>query len=175
MQIMAVDCATRTGVAFGAPGLAPDICTFNFRKHRTDTPEDIFGRAVAFAATRFRDHRPDVMAIEEPLPGGKSRNADSTSIAHGLYGIFTGVAKAKGVHVLPAPIGTWRKFFIGRGNLPGAKAKAECVALCRRLGWHVPGDDHNAAEAAGIWAWACAIEAPRQSPRVEPLFAGRAA
>lgn len=175
MQILALDPATRTGIAFGEPGRAPDICTVNFRRSRNDDVEDIFGRAVAFAATRFRDRRPDVLAIEAPLPGGKSKNASATVIALGLYGIFTGIARAKGVRVLPAPIGSWRKFFLGRGNLKGPAAKAECVALCRRLGWEVPGDDHNAAEAAGIWAWACAIETPRAAPRVEPLFAGRAA
>lgn len=176
--ILGVDAATRTGLALGRPGERPDICTLNFRRDRTDGPTDIFGRAITVMATRFRDRCPDLMAIEEPLPGFRSHNFDATRIALGLYGIFTGIAKAKGVRVLPAPIGSWRKFFLGRGNLKGDKAKAECVRLCRQLGWEVPNDDHNAAEAAGIFAWACAIEAPKVCVRPEPLFvatAGRAA
>jgi len=45
-------------------------------------------------------------------------------------------------------IGTWRKHFLGVGNLKRDEAKKRCIDKCNLLGWHPP--DDNAADACGV-------------------------
>lgn len=167
--ILALDPATRMGVCEGRTGDTPRLSAINFRRDPSDEPEDIYGRATHFLADRLRSNVPDLLAIEQPFP---SQRFDTSLISIGLYAIFTGIAHCKGVRTVKAPIQTWRKYFIGRGNLPGPQAKRECLRLCEALGWPAP--THDAAEAAGIWSWACAVHAPQSVRRVEPLFVAEA-
>lgn len=169
--IIALDPATTTGICHGTVGSKPRLLT---RCFRSKTDEDMYGAATVFFATFLKDKRPDLVCIEAPIQAawGKT-NAQTTSITRGLYAIFTGIARAKGIEVARADIGTWRKYFIGRGNLKGKEAKAQCVSLCAQLGWDA--EDHNAAESAGIWCWAGSTVAPKIAQRVEPLFLREAA
>ena len=168
--IIALDPATTTGICHGYVGSKPRLLAQKFRRSTLDTEEEIYGAAVAFFAGFLKDRTPDLVCIEAPIMAtwGKT-NAQTTAITRGLYAIFTGIAGAKGITVRRADIGTWRKWFLGRGNLKGPEAKRRCVALCHQLGWTAP--DHNAAEAAGIWSWAGSQVDPRGVQRIEPLFA----
>jgi hypothetical protein len=169
--IIALDPATMTGICSGHVGERPTLLTQCFR---SKTDEDLYGAATVFFATFLKDRKPDLVCIEAPIMAawGKT-NAQTTSITRGLYAIFTGIARAKGIEVMRADIGTWRKYALQNGRLPGKVAKARCVELCRQLGWVAA--DHNAAEAAGIWCWAGSQIAPAQAQRIEPLFARPAA
>lgn len=169
--IIAIDPATTTGICHGYVGSQPRLLTQCFR---SKTDEDLYGAATVFFATFLKDRKPDLVCIEAPIQAawGKT-NAQTTSITRGLYAIFTGIARAKGIRVERADIGTWRKYFLGRGNLNGKEAKRQCVALCQQMGWSAP--DHNAAESAGIWCYAGSLIAPRSANRIEPLFARSAA
>lgn len=171
--IIALDPATTTGLCEGRVGERPTILTQRFR-FGTDQDEDLYGAATVFFATFLKDRKPDLVCIEAPIQAawGKT-NAQTTSITRGLYAIFTGIARAKNIEVMRADIGTWRKYFLGKGNLKGAEAKRQCVKLCAQLGWVAA--DHNAAEAAGIWCWAGSQLAPSRTQRIEPLFVGQAA
>jgi hypothetical protein len=94
-------------------------------------------------------------------------------ILHGLYAIFIGLAVARGTAVIEAPTRTWRKYFLGEGNLKRDAAKLAAKRLCRALKWGDPATlDDNAADAAGIWAYGCTLVAPTRIRRVEPLFTG---
>ena len=165
--IIAIDPATISGICHGYVGSKPRLLTKCFR---SKTDEDLYGAATVFFATFLLDKKPDLVCIEAPIQAawGKT-NAQTTSITRGLYAIFTGIARAKNIEVRRADIGTWRKYFLGRGNLKGAEAKRQCVRLCQQLGWVAA--DHNAAEAAGIWCWAGSTLDPSRATRVEPLFA----
>lgn len=165
--ILAIDPATVTGVCEGRPGACPRLTSLKFREDKSEGPEEIFGRAVYWLAERLRSDRPTLVVIEQPFP---SNNFDSTMITIGLYGVLTGIVACKGIPIKVAPIQTWRKYFLGRGNLKGDEAKRQCLKLCEQLGWDTKGD-HNAAEAGGIFSWACSQVAPRNVTRVEPLFA----
>lgn len=169
--IIALDPATTTGLCHGRVGERPTLIAQSFK---SKTEEDLYGAATAFFATFLKTRSPDLLCIEAPIMAtwGKT-NAQTTSITRGLYAIFTGIARCKGIEIKRADIGTWRKYFLGRGNLKGPEAKRQCVALCAQLGWEAP--DHNAAEAAGIWSWASSQLAPRGAQRIEPLFARTAA
>lgn len=168
--IIAIDPATSTGICEGRVGETPTLRTQRFRVSNEDQHEDIFGRATHFWAEFLRTRSPDLVAIEAPIetPWGAT-NANTKSIAYGLYGIFTGIVHCKSIRFLKAPVGTWRSYFLGHGNLKGPEAKARCIYLCDRLRWPAP--NHDAAESAGIWSWACSTVEPRNAQRIEPLFA----
>lgn len=169
--IVALDPATTTGLCYGNVGAKPTLLAQRFRSRADQADEDLYGAATAFFATFLKSRAPDLIAIEAPIQAawGKT-NAQTTSITRGLYAIFTGIARAKGIEVLRADIGTWRKYFLGSGRLPGSEAKQRCVRLCAQLGWEAP--THDAAEAAGVWCWAGSQIAPQNATRIEPLFGG---
>jgi hypothetical protein len=165
LRVLALDVATRTGVADGQPGDTPSLALVKFGRE-FDQPGDVFTRAALWIMRRLATDRPDLLVLEAPLPKFDS------SLLMGLRGVMLGIAGANDVRTVEVSVATWRLYFLGAGNLKGADAKARAVALCARLGW---GDDldHNAAEAAGLWLWGCAQVAPRLVPRHEPLFLRR--
>lgn len=172
--VLALDPATKTGWAIGAPhDAAPQIGTVDFgRPH--DGAGDVFGRALRWGEGKIEGA--SLLVIEPPIPPGQlwtASNYQTTVILHGLYAIFTGLAVARNVPVLEAPTRTWRKYFLNNGNLKRDVAKLAAKRLCRALKW---GDalklDDNAAEAAGIWAYGCTQVAPARVRRIEPLFTG---
>jgi hypothetical protein len=169
--ILALDIAKRTGVARGIAGGTPILSTENFSRPGDDDA-DVFGRFTMWVARVLRDDPPELIAVERPLPRFES------SMLFGLRGIVLGLARCKSVRVLQVPVSTWRKYFLGAGNLKGPVAKQRCIENCERLGWIVPlvrgVPDHNSAEAAGIFSWAESKVAPKVAQRVEPLFLGGA-
>jgi hypothetical protein len=166
--IVGVDPATLTGLCWGRVGETPRLESRKFRVSPLDKVEDLFGRAASFWGDMLARVEPDIAAIEAPVRVLVTSNEDTTTLTRGLYAIFAGLARARSIRVLPAQISTWRKYFLGHGRLAGAVAKRECLRRCTLMGWTAP--DHNAAEAAGIWLWACAMEHPQLAKRPEPLF-----
>jgi hypothetical protein len=149
------------GIADGLSSGRPALSVINLRRAATDTPEDLFGHAGDWLWRRIVLGRPDVLAIEKPLPPHRATGVTqfrTSLITLGLYGTLIGIAKAAGTTVVPAHIATWRKHILGRGNLSGDDAKRAMMTLCRQLNW--PAVDHNAAEAGGIWLWACGFRRP---------------
>lgn len=154
-KILALDVATKTGVAEGRPGDVPHLQTIDFRGK--DDLTGVYGRATLWLATKLRDDPPVLVVIEKPVPPASAyghTNYDTTLITIGMFGILCGIVHCKGIRLEIAPISTWRKHFIGKGNYPGKIAKDMALQRCDLLGWDA--EDHNAAEAAGIWDWACA-------------------
>lgn len=154
-EVLALDPATKTGVAYGAPGSAPELQTLNFGGEGAEY-EEIYRRATFWLADFLRTHSPKLFVIEGVVPpSGASghTNHDTTMITIGLYGIFAGIAGCKGIPFRRVQIRTWRKHFLGRGDLKTEVAKREAIKRCRLLKWDPP--DHNAAEAGGIWDWGC--------------------
>lgn len=173
--ILALDVAKRTGIASGAVGSTPYLNFVDFGGRAYDDDADVFSRAVMWFARRLRDDPPEIVALEQPVP------VYNSSMLLGLRGIFMGIARSKNVTILEASVGEWRKYTLGHGNLDGKEAKRQCVRLCKQLHWELPPTsdadnrpDHNAAEAAGLWLWACAQRNPRLVQRHEPLFAAGA-
>jgi len=176
-RVFALDPATKTGFAYGAPeDAAPQIGTIDLgREH--DVPADLFGRAVRWWRMRMESFPADLLVIEPPIPPGElwhDSNYQSTVILHGLYAIFIGLAMERKTPVLEAPTRTWRKYFLGRGDMKRVQAKLAAKRICRALQWGDPLTlDDNAADAAGMWSWGCAQVAPaRVRRRIEPLFTG---
>lgn len=153
-KILALDVATRTGVAEGRPGEVPRLQTVDFRAG--DDLSMLYANATTWLATKLRDDQPDLVVIERVVPPSGAMghtNHDTTMISIGTFAIMCGIVRCKNVRLEYAPINTWRKHFLGHGRLPGAQAKRQAQQRCALLGWDAP--DHNAAEAGGIWDWAC--------------------
>lgn len=158
MRILAIDPATVMGVADGEADGTPMLSVVRLRLKPEDEAEDLFGRAGEWLWRRIVLGKPDVLAIEQPVPPMKMRGITSyqmTKISHGLYGALIGIAKAAGAEIIPVHIASWRKCVLGKGNMPGADAKRAMMEQCRRLGW--PAETHDAAEAAGIHIYASGL------------------
>ena len=165
-SIIALDIAKSTGVAEGRPGENPVLSTLKFEREFDNAP-DIFGRGVRWMTQRFKAAPlPALVVVESIVP-----QYDKT-IQSGLWGVFTGMARALEIPVLVAPIQTWRTQILGQGDLPGPMAKERAIELCYLLQWAKRGDKgftHDAAEAACQWLWACQRVAP-QIAQSAPFF-----
>ena len=171
MLIIGIDPATNTGVCVGKVGKTPVLSAHRWRESRNDPLEDLLGRALFFMADLLRTNTPDVVAIEPPVRVSTGDTSYETMVlTHSLYAVFAACTRARGIQLLRADVRTWRKYFLGAGNLKGEEAKRQAVRLCQRLGWDAP--THDAAEAAGIWLWGCSRVDPRNVPRHGPLFSG---
>ena len=66
-----------------------------------------------------------------------------------------------------------RSHFIGKGNLPGEKAKPLVFAKCQALGW-IGKDDadqsFDRSDALAIWSYAEVAFAPKHAQPVDDLF-----
>jgi len=162
MRVLAIDPATRSGWTIGEPGQTPRLGFVDFRTDELDDAADVFARAMTWLIRLLAREQPELVVLEDLVP-----RFDKT-IQSGLWAIFSGICRAKGIRVMAAPIATWRRYTLGDGRLPGKVAKARAVELCQQLGWPAP--NHDAAEAACIWLWACSRVAPRIARRPEPLF-----
>lgn len=154
-EVLGLDPATRTGVAFGVPGSTPELWT-EFFGGEGAACEDVYERATFWLADFLKTRSPALFVIEAPVPPSAIKgftNHDTTMITIGLYGIMVGIARCKRIPCRAVKISTWRKHFLGagNGNLKTEQAKRAALRQCRLLGWTPP--DHNAAEAGGIWDW----------------------
>jgi hypothetical protein len=163
--ILALDAATRTGVAQGAPGETPVLDTVSF-KRELDDDFDIWARAQVWLIRRLNaaveaDRPIELLVLEGLVP-----QYDKT-IQCGIYACFGAVARNKRIPIMWAMPQTWRAVILGDGKLKTAVAKTRAVSVAAQLGWNPQG--HDEAEAACLWLWACTKVAPRQVQRF-PLF-----
>jgi hypothetical protein len=184
-SILALDSASVTGVAIGEPGSDPFLEAVTFGGRDFDTDYDVWARAqvwlIRLIAARLEAGNPiGMLVIEQMVPqftprredGAPAQGTGDKSLQIGIFACLTAVAVNKSIPILVAPIRTWRAYCFGSGNMKKKMAKSMALETCSRLGWDVP--DHNAAEAAMQWLWACSKVAPKSAPRLEPLFLRRA-
>lgn len=112
---------------------------------------------------------PSLVVVEAPLVlKDRFHGGRPLVVLLALYGAALAAASRAGAPCEDAHVQTWRKHFIGHGNLPGEHAKAAAMERCRILGWNA--ESHDQAEACGIWAWSMANRYPQWSPKSTPLF-----
>lgn len=160
-EILAIDLATHTGLAYGVPGTVPHLWSENFK--RDGDLHDFYGNLTAYIATFVRDNVVKMLAIEEPIApsamAGRS-NHDTTMMTIAGFAIVIGIIKCKRIPYQPVRVETWRKHFIGVGKLRHIENSGErrkegkrlVEQRCKVLGWKPQND--NEADAAGIWDWA---------------------
>jgi hypothetical protein len=161
--ILALDLAGVTGVAVGAPGGAPTAWSVDLGKSRSEDAR--FSKALVLTHKLIETHKPDLIAIEAPVGGPKTSH-----FLVGLVACVRGCAFNRKVRVEAYNIASIRKHFCGGhvtsaayGHLEPKRRKAAARAAgknlvmqrCRQLGWQA--DDDNAADAAALWDYACAL------------------
>jgi hypothetical protein len=170
--ILGLDVATRCGHAIGRLGETPVTGSVRFGNSSTDE-NVVFAAALDWASEFLQPFpRPDVVMIEALLPmdamRGNTQRATRDRLA-GLHGVLRAVAQLRGVAKIEvASVGDVRAHFIGQRSAKSAIAKAETMRRCARLGWECC--DDNAADAAAVWSYACALIDPALALRLTPLF-----
>jgi hypothetical protein len=155
--IIALDIASNTGIAEGFPGSVPKLHSQKFILDDDVSVTIGYGRAVGWFARRLQIVEPVAVFAEEAVPafafGGRT-NHDATMIRLGLYGALTGVARAKGIPVVPASIARVRTVILGRSHgFKGDEAKREVFRACQARGWTPANKDES--DAAAVWLWGC--------------------
>lgn len=170
-MLLALDInSNRTGYMFGGPKDGQPRGGVWRLSGGEDLPRACGGLYNAISALAGLIH-PNIVAIEAPLQMSE-RSAHTALVLISLFGAASAAGNNARARVIPAHIGTWRKHFIGRGNLPGAEAKAQTLARCHLLGWKAENDDEG--DACGVWSWGMATHYPQWAPKSTPLF-GRSA
>lgn len=161
-MILALDIALATGWACGGPTMgAPDAGVIHLPNGNLDRGLVSLREWVAM---KVRTNAVTTVFIEAPMKQiNWKHGAASLIVLVSLHAVAREAAARSGAEVRLANCQTWRKSFLGRGNLSTEDAKAGAIRRCGQLGWP-HGDDHNAAEAMGIFYWAMAGAHPRWQP-----------
>jgi len=159
---LGIDLASQACFAYGRAGGVPKLWTVDLQ--RDGDLHDFYGNVTAYLATFLKDNPVDLVAIEEPVAPAAAKghtNNDTTMKTIGGFGIVIGIVKCKKIPYQPVRVETWRRHFIGVGRITGIEnafqrrkeGKRLVLQRCKQLGWSAP--DDNAADAGGIWDWAC--------------------
>lgn len=172
MKVLALDLATKTGVAFGSVGGKPFAQTV----HLGASEYARYAKAQSMVHTLIDRLSPDLVVIEAPVGGPKT-----SQFLVGLIACVAGAAHGRGVPVKTYFPSTVRKHFLGKAltvrDFPSKSIAASKNALkqvviskCHMLGWTV--NDDNQADACALWEYACAMESRAHKVNVGPLFVG---
>jgi hypothetical protein len=169
MLILALDLATTTGFALGAPGEIPSCGVVSFGD--ADSSSDaVFANALKWFSEFLKaEPRPAQIILEAMLPPqalkGETNRAARDRLA-GLHGIIRGVAHLRGVYdVGQVSVLSVRGHFLGNQR---KMSKQMVFDKCKMLGW--PVTDLNTSDACATWHYACALIRPETALAVTPLF-----
>jgi Holliday junction resolvasome RuvABC endonuclease subunit len=175
MRVLAFDIASKSGVCFGRAGETPRAWSVAFGK---GSDEDRFSKAIRMTAAYIAKFQPDLVAVEEPV-GGR----EASALLIGLCACVKGETARQGVRVVGYFPASVRKHFLGKAltardfpslNRVAAKKaiKGAVIARCNLLGWQI--DDPDAADAAALWSFTCAlVSRDHQMTDVGGLFGGQ--
>lgn len=156
MYILALDVSSsRMGICEGRPGEAPVFGSVSFWREG-QAHEDAYGRALEWAAVRFKSLAPERVVVEAPLAGGRKfhHSPETAYLLGGLVAVIAATAWCRNIQYRQYRVNTVRAHFIGNGNLPGDQAKAAVMRRCHQLGWKPNNDDEG--DAGALWDYACA-------------------
>jgi hypothetical protein len=166
--VLALDLATVTGFAYGAPGTAPTFGSYRFAPKGAS-------RSLAYRAFRqwlemfTHLHKTDIVVYESPavpsFMAGKT-NIDTIKLLIGLAEHLEEWAYDR-IELREASVSQVRAHFIGQ-NLKSAIAKPMTLDRCIQLGWKVESTDE--ADACALWDYQCSWLRPDLAPHTTPLF-----
>lgn len=170
LPLVALDVSPKAVGVFG-----PSLCGFTWRPPSRDLPVGYTGFAFQKFLYRFAEENGVEMYVyEAPHVGGSGggiiMNENTTIALIGMAFSVEVIGASLRIPVKRGHVGTWRKHFLGHGRPENPKQAA--LDRCRLLGWKVDGVD--AAEAAGLFAWAKGKFDPAFRLETTPLL-GRSA
>jgi hypothetical protein len=173
--ILALDPATRTGWARGAPGERPQSGAVVLRKPSEDLSVACHNIG-AFMTDLMRDQMPDLIVFEKPLNPhvwfdmckkiGRPQNAESLSLQHMIAGVIWREAARRDIRCVEVDRKAVLKHFTGRSSWssgPGAGdgralGKKQIIARAKMLGlMPVDSNDDDRADAIANHDWASAV------------------
>lgn len=167
MKIVALDLATTTGIAIGDTAGKPVGQT-----EQLGDVGGLHGRRFAYAmrltSDLIRDHKPDLVVIEEPIANGPVGDRNRLMMAMGLRGVVFAACSVRKVRVAEYSVNTVRKHFIGNGFIRSEPAKKATFERCVRLGWKPANFDE--ADAMAVWDLARSHYAKVTTPTPNGLF-----
>lgn len=150
-SVLALDIASKTGWAFGAPNLRPTHGILALPAPGLD----LGGHGAAFAdgmADLLTVHQPSRIVIEAPFYQAKGQ-AITIEALLGLNMMAHTIAYRWDLRIAKVPAVTARKAMLGRAQFGGRdEGKKAVMAWCRAQGWE-PRDD-NAGDALVLLAHA---------------------
>ena len=167
--VLALDLATVTGFAYGAPGKVPTFGHLRFVNQGTSRA----GLYRAFRSWLEKWERSNIQrdlivyesaAIPSIMTG--RTNIDTIKTLIGLCEHLEEWAYNR-VELREASVSQVRAHFIGR-NMKANVAKPMTMDRCRELGWNV--ENHDEADACALWDYQCSFLRPDLAPRTTPLF-----
>jgi hypothetical protein len=171
MKVVALDIATRVGIAAGEAGGTP-----SWREVDLGEAPDArrFSNVLRLAHELIVEEKPDLLMVEAAIGGPKA-----SAYLIGLVACVEGCAWNRGVRVERAYLAAIRKHFVGKvlnvSDFPHLKQadakraiKAEVIRRCHILGWKV--DTSDEADACALWDYGCAVHGRAQSVPVGGLF-----
>ena len=170
-RILALDLATETGWAFGAPGTTPRFGSLRFGAVGT-------GRAQVYRAFRvwlnnwIVMEQPELVVFESaalPMAMQGRTNANTIKMLIGMCEHTEELCHDR-VELREAMASQVRAHFLGSNRFRGAEAKRLTIECCNRLGWPVA--NHNAADALALWHYQVCCLRPDIAARANPLFGG---
>lgn len=162
MKVLAFDTATKTGVAIGSAGETPRAFSVDLGKVDWCIR---FSRTLRLTHKLITEHKPDLVVVEA-FVGGPKANTDLAGLVACVLGESDRL-KVKTATYYPATV---RKHFLGGVSKSSrTPIKVQVAQRCAMLGWDV--GDTDAADAAALWDYACAVRSrSHQMATVGGLF-----
>lgn len=158
-MFLGLDPATSFGWAAWTPGMArPASGSFDL----PDAEENLgrVGFAVHVELARLLTvHNFDRIYFEAPIGSQKRERTNLRTVekALAISSHIESFAYAKNIRCRQVHMGTWRRFFVGKGaGEKGATFKAWARERCKQLQWNVRNSDE--ADACGVLAYAVSLD-----------------
>lgn len=149
-RLVALDLATNTGVAVGDTHGAP-IASHERLGEAGSSHAARFSQMLRFTDLLIKRHKPDLIAIEQPVAAGVIGGEERVQLAMGWRAVVFTVAYRRGIRCVEYPVSSIRSHFLG-GGVPKGQGKKLTMQRCARLGWKAA--DDNEADALALWDFA---------------------
>jgi Holliday junction resolvasome RuvABC endonuclease subunit len=173
--VLGIDAATRTGFAIGESGGKPRTGAVRLKKP-SDPLQVAWCNAGFFLRDLFVLDRPDLLALEAPLPAAAQRSSAASELQWGVVAVITFMAAAYGIRIEYVNAQTVSRHFTGKARWTaaegGRKAKKEAAVQRAQLLGYVSKQsfDEDVADAIAVWDYACAMWAKAPPPRALHMF-----
>ena len=162
-RVLALDLATTTGFAYGAPGSIPRFGHIRFTKAGSSHAETFraFRQWLESDWNQGIKNVPDAVVYESPavptIMSGRT-NINTIRLLVGLCAHLEEWCHGKVDYCHEARVADVRNHFVG-SNMKSNAAKAKTMARCRMLGWEVT--TYDEADACALWFYHCGWLNPR--------------
>lgn len=166
-KILALDLATVLGWGIGQPSGEP---RWGHLRLRGESPAAASMELAKWLKPLLREERPRLVAVEtppSPMWKGRQTNAATNRKLNALAVKAEECCLELGIECVHVDAAQWKKLLCGTARVSKDQRPYPPIEALAQRGWQV--DDHNAADALGIWLFAVTWRAPKLAMRFDPL------